>query len=89
MYMQHFTLKSFREKWVFSCSFKKNSKCTEINPRNDSIIQTNFNYTFLRTICVQYLRILLSSFGEEDFQRFTSNFNSMFKLSLASISPIM
>ena len=27
----------------------------------------NFNYTYPKTICVQYLRILLSSFGEEDF----------------------
>ena len=26
------------------------------------------------TICVQYLRISLSSFGEEGFQRFASNF---------------
>ena len=26
-----------------------------------------------RSICVQYLRILLSSFGEEDFQRFAIN----------------
>ena len=34
---------------------------------------TNFNKTFLRTICVQYLRILLRSFGEEDFQRFALN----------------
>ena len=38
-------------------------------------------------ICRQYLRILLSSFGEEDFQRFASNF--LFKLSLAIISPKM
>ena len=28
-----------------------------------------------RTICVQYLRILFSSFGEEDFQRFALNIN--------------
>ena len=28
---------------------------------------TNFNYTYPRTICVQYLRNLLSSFGGEDF----------------------
>ena len=27
-----------------------------------------------KNFCVQYLRILLSSFGEEDFQRFASNF---------------
>ena len=33
------------------------------------IIWTNFNYTYPRTICVQYLRILLSIFGE-DFQKF-------------------
>ena len=30
-------------------------------------ISTNFNKTYPRTISVQYLRILLSSFGEEDF----------------------
>ena len=30
-------------------------------------IRTNFNYTCLRSICVQFLRILFSSFGEEDF----------------------
>ena len=30
-------------------------------------IWTNFNYTYPRTICVQYLRNLLSSFGEEVF----------------------
>ena len=36
-------------------------------------IRTNFNYTCPRTICVQYLRILFSSFGEEDFQRFALN----------------
>ena len=29
---------------------------------------TNYYYTYPRTNCVQYLRILLSSFGEEDFQ---------------------
>ena len=31
------------------------------------------NYICSRTICVQYLRILCSSFGEEDFQRFVLN----------------
>ena len=36
-----------------------------------------FEQTFM-TICVQYLRILLSSFGEEDFQRYTLKF-AMFK----------
>ena len=30
-------------------------------------ISTNFIYTYLRTITVQCLRILLSSFGGEDF----------------------
>ena len=29
------------------------------------------HYTYL--ICAQYLRILFSSFGEEDFQRFALN----------------
>ena len=32
-------------------------------------IWTNFDYTYPRTICMSYLRILLSSFEEEDFQR--------------------
>ena len=50
-------------------------------------ISTNFNYTYSRTICVQYLGILLSSF-EEDFQRFALKY-AMFKLSLAIILPIM
>ena len=36
-------------------------------------ILTNFNSTYLRTICVQYLRILFSSSGAEDFQKFTLN----------------
>ena len=36
-------------------------------------IRTNFYYTNLRTICMQYLRILLSSFGEEDFQTLILN----------------
>ena len=36
-----------------------------------------FEQTFM-TICVQYLRILLSSFGEKDFQRYTLEF-AMFK----------
>ena len=31
------------------------------------------NYKCSRTICVQYLKILFSSFGEEDFQRFALN----------------
>ena len=39
------------------------------------------------TICVQYLRILFNSFGE-DFQRFCINL-SMLKLFSAIISPIM
>ena len=29
---------------------------------------TNFNHTYLRTIGMQYLRILLRSFEEEDFK---------------------
>ena len=29
---------------------------------------SNFNYTYPRTICMQYLWILLSSFGKEDFK---------------------
>ena len=33
----------------------------------------NLNYTYPRNIRVQYLRILMSSFGEEDFRRFTLN----------------
>ena len=33
----------------------------------------NFNYTYPRNISVQCLRILLSAFGEEDFQRFALN----------------
>ena len=45
----------------------------------------NFNYTYPSTICVQYLKILLSSLREKEFQRLT-----MFKLSLAIVdSPIM
>ena len=36
---------------------------------------------------MQYLRILFNSFGEEDFQRFCIKL-SMFKLVLATISPI-
>ena len=31
-------------------------------------IETNFNYKYSGTICVQYLRILLSSFGKENFK---------------------
>ena len=38
-------------------------------------------------ICVQYLRFLFSSFGEEDFQRLTLNIQ-MFKMS-SIISQIM
>ena len=38
--------------------------------KRGTTIWTNFNYTFPRTIFAQYLRILFSSFGEEDFQRF-------------------
>ena len=34
---------------------------------------TLFSNTYLITIRVQYLKNLLSSFGEEDFQRFTLN----------------
>ena len=30
-------------------------------------IWTNFIYTYPRTICVQYLRILFCGFGKEDF----------------------
>ena len=37
-------------------------------------IWTNFTYTCPRTTCVQYLRILFSSFREEDFQRFCFKF---------------
>ena len=33
------------------------------------------NYTYPRTVRVQYLRILLSSFGEEDFQKSTVTLN--------------
>ena len=51
-------------------------------------ILTNFNYTYLRTICVQYLRILLSSFEEEDFSKICIKF-AMFRLSLAIISLII
>ena len=38
-------------------------KCTEFS----------FNNTYPRTITVQYLRTLLSSVGEEDFQRSAFN----------------
>ena len=38
---------------------------------------------------VQYLRILFSSFEEEDFQRFCIKLFTMFKLFLAIISPII
>ena len=51
-------------------------------------IWTKFDYKYTRTICMQYLRIFFSSFGEEDFQRFAFKL-TMFKLSLAIISPIM
>ena len=34
---------------------------------------STFNGTCSRTICEQYLRILFSSFGEEDFQMFALN----------------
>ena len=53
-----------------------------------SYIKLNINYTYPRTIRVQYLRILLSNFGKEDFQRFYIKF-AMFKLSMAIILPIM
>ena len=33
-------------------------------------IQTNFNYTCPRTICVKNPRILFSWFGEEDLESF-------------------
>ena len=36
-------------------------------------IGTNFNFKCPRTIFVQHLRILWSSFGEEDFRRFALN----------------
>ena len=44
------------------------------NNVDGTTIWTNFGYKYPRTIYVQYLRILFSSFGEEDFQRFASNF---------------
>ena len=47
-------------------------------------IRTNFNYKYLRTICVQNLRILLSSFEKEDFSKICIKF-AMFRLSLAII----
>ena len=37
-------------------------------PRETYSIRWDANYTYPRTICVQYLRILFSCFGEEDFQ---------------------
>ena len=56
-------------------------------------IWTNFIYTYPRTICVQYLRILFCGFGKEDFLRFCiwiiCNRISMFKLFLAIISLII
>ena len=33
-------------------------------------LKINFNYTYSRTIRAKYLRIMLSSFGEEDIQKF-------------------
>ena len=33
----------------------------------------NFNYTYPRNIRAQCLRVMLNSFGEEDFQRFALN----------------
>ena len=40
-------------------------------------------------MCVQHLRIWLSSFEEENFQRFALNKITMFKLFVDIISPIM
>ena len=59
-----------------------------INNVGGATIWSIFNKTYPRTICVQYLRILFSSFGEEDFQRFSIKL-IMFKLFLAIISTIM
>ena len=50
-------------------------------------ISTNIKSTSLITIRVQYLRIQLSSFREEDCLRFTPKF-AMLKLSLAITLPI-
>ena len=47
-----------------------------------------FEQTYPSTIRVQYLRILLCSFGEEDFSKVCIKF-AKFKLSLTIISLIM
>ena len=44
--------------------------------------------TYPWTICVQYQRILLSSFGEEDFQSFSIKL-TMFKIFWAIILLVM
>ena len=49
----------------------------------------NFNYTGPWTICVQYLRIMFSTFREEDFQKFCIELVMFKLLSLAIISPMM
>ena len=50
--------------------------------------EQNFNYTYPRTICVQYQRILFSIFREEDFSKVCIKFANL-KLSLVIILIIM
>ena len=62
---------SFREEvenvkiWFSSNNFKTNVGGAT---KTYNIGGTILNYTYARTICVKYLKILLSSFGEDNFK---------------------
>ena len=52
------------QRFVFACGYYFDDNV------GGATIWTNINYTCPTTICVQYPRILFSSLGEEDFQKF-------------------
>ena len=80
MYNPSFSFNSFNPFLISDIYIQNISANISANNASDTTTSTNFIYTYPRTIRVKYLRVLLSSFGEEDIQKFAL-ICYMFKLS--------